>query len=233
MLRPCLAHRAPRASLEPTVAGAACGLGASRALPRWLLDGVDVSRPSRPEQEEVRGRSTSALRHSAGVKRVLITGMSGTGKSTVIRMLAERGYKAVDADDGLSESVPIADPAHRYSSAEREWLWREDLVQELLSTEDTDVLFISGTSRSQVGFYAQFDHVVLLTAPADQIVERLARRTTNPYGKDLDELAEVLQLQQTVEPRLRTRASLEVDTQMPADDVVAAILDVVLDAEAD
>ena len=32
------------------------------------------------------------------VKRILLTGMSGTGKSKVIGELAARGYKAVDAD---------------------------------------------------------------------------------------------------------------------------------------
>ena len=32
------------------------------------------------------------------MKRVLLTGMSGIGKSTVIAALAARGYKAIDAD---------------------------------------------------------------------------------------------------------------------------------------
>ena len=36
------------------------------------------------------------------MKRVLLTGMSGTGKSTVINELAARGYKAVDIDDLLA-----------------------------------------------------------------------------------------------------------------------------------
>ncbi len=33
------------------------------------------------------------------VKRVLVTGMSGTGKSNVVRELVARGYRAVDTDD--------------------------------------------------------------------------------------------------------------------------------------
>jgi dephospho-CoA kinase len=32
------------------------------------------------------------------MKRVLLTGMSGTGTSTVINELGARGYKAVDTD---------------------------------------------------------------------------------------------------------------------------------------
>jgi dephospho-CoA kinase len=33
------------------------------------------------------------------VTKILITGMSGTGKSTVISELADRGYHAVDTDN--------------------------------------------------------------------------------------------------------------------------------------
>ena len=163
------------------------------------------------------------------MKRVLLTGMSGTGKSAVIQQLIARGYKAVDTDDGLTEWVPLAeDSRFRYSDAEDgEWLWREDRVQELLSTADADVLFISGCVRNQGKFYSQFDHVVLLTAPPPVIVERLASRTTNPYGKDPEELKLVLQLNEIVVPMLRRSASLEVDTSAPLDDVVKAILEAV------
>lgn len=42
------------------------------------------------------------------MKRVLITGMSGTGKSTVTAALAALGYRAVDADeDGYAEVVRV------------------------------------------------------------------------------------------------------------------------------
>src|SRR5215470_14919911 len=41
-----------------------------------------------------------------GMKRVLLTGMSGTGKSSVIRALADLGYKAIDTDDGWCEQLP-------------------------------------------------------------------------------------------------------------------------------
>ena len=42
------------------------------------------------------------------MKRVFLTGMYGTGKSTVISELAARGYKAVDTDyGGWSEVVEV------------------------------------------------------------------------------------------------------------------------------
>ncbi|MGH2354820.1 MAG: AAA family ATPase [Geminicoccales bacterium] len=161
------------------------------------------------------------------MKRVLLTGMSGTGKSTVIRELAACGYKAVDADEpGWSELVYV--PGHPGVSASapgQDWVWREDRIQALLSTEDADALFLSGCASNQGKFYPQFDHVVLLSAPVPLMMERLATRTTNPYGKHPDELAMVLHNTRTIEPLLRRGASLEVDTSAPVEQVVETILD--------
>lgn len=162
------------------------------------------------------------------MKRILLTGMSGTGKSTVIRALAARGYKAVDADcDEFSAWVACSDdPAVPGSPVEpdRDWVWREDRIQALLDTEDAEVLFLSGCAQNMGKFLPQFDHVVLLSAPAAVIVERLAARTTNPYGKHPDEVARVLGLLETVEPLLRAAAGHEIDTTACLDDVVATVL---------
>jgi shikimate kinase len=159
------------------------------------------------------------------MKRVLLTGVSGTGKSTLINELGARGYKAVDTDDhGLSELVTVPQDQPTGLGPGKDWVWREDRIQDLLSTHDADVLFVSGCSPNQGKFYPQFDHIVLLTAPAAVIVERLANRTTNPYGKHPDEVARILYLQQTVEPLLRRGAGLEVDTTAPLDQVVATVL---------
>jgi shikimate kinase len=154
--------------------------------------------------------------------------MSGTGKSTVIKELAARGYKAVDTDyDGLSELVDVPDDQPTGLDPGQDWVWREDRIQDLLSTDDVDVLFLSGCAPNQGKFYPQFDHVVLLTAPAHVIVERLAARTTVPYGKRPEEVARVLGLQHTIEPILRRDAGYEVDTSLPLNQVVAKLLRIV------
>jgi shikimate kinase len=151
--------------------------------------------------------------------------MSGTGKSTVIMELAARGYKAVDTDyDGLSELVSVPDDEPTGLDPGQDWVWREDRIQDLLSAGDTDVLFVSGCAPNQGKFYPQFDHIVLLTAPAHVIVERLATRTNNPYGKRPEEVARVLGLLQTVEPMLRRGAGHVIDTSGPLDQVVAKVL---------
>lgn len=159
------------------------------------------------------------------MKRVLITGMSGTGKSTLIAELAARGYTAVDADEPeFSEEVSVPQDELTGLGSGTDWVWREDRIAELLATQDKDTLFIGGTSPNQGKFYAQFDHVVLLVAPPALIAERLASRTTNDFGKDPNQLARTLRLQEEVEPLLRRGADLEVDTTAPLGEVIAVIL---------
>lgn len=164
------------------------------------------------------------------MKRVLVTGMSGTGKSTTINALSDRGYRTVDADDpGWSEPVQAQpEPDVAWSDARQDWIWREERIDALLSDEDADVLFVSGCATNQSKFYARFDHIVLLTAPAPVMLERLQTRTTNDYGKASVELAQVINDTATVEPLLRRQASLEIDTSAPVEQVVETILEHVL-----
>jgi dephospho-CoA kinase len=177
-----------------------------------------------------RSRTTDA---AARVKRVLITGVAGTGKSTVTAELAARGFHAVDADDpAFSEVVGVPEETLTGLGSGTDWVWREDRIANLLSSHDEGTLFVSGTSPNQGTFYSQFDHVVLLVAPPALIAERLATRTTNDFGKIPDELARVLQLQEDVEPLLRRGADLELDTSAPLDEVVAAILRHVTERES-
>jgi shikimate kinase len=156
------------------------------------------------------------------MRRVLITGMSGSGKSSVIEALANRGFKAIDTDwnpDWEMRPVPGGPDADGPG-----WVWREDRISRLLATEDSDVLFVSACVPNQARFYARFDHIVLLTASPELTLERLMSRTNNPYGKSIEDVDEVLRFKSTVEPMLRSGATAEIDTSAPIDEVVAKIL---------
>ncbi|MBN9519801.1 hypothetical protein J0H58_14970 [bacterium] len=83
---------------------------------------------------------------------------------------------------------------------------------------------MSGCAENQVRFYPRFTHIVLLSAPADVIRERLAGRANNPYGKRPEELVDVLRHLEWVEPLLRQAATHEVRTTMPLDQVVRTLL---------
>lgn len=148
-----------------------------------------------------------------------MTGMSGTGKSAVVRELRRRGFNAVDADDdGYAE--PAADGV---------WRWRVREVEQLLAGTGDDPLFFAGCSEEQTQL--RWDLKVLLTAPKAIILERLATRATNPFGKSDDERERVLADLRDVEPLLRRSADVVVDTTEPLARVVDRVLLAASEAE--
>jgi dephospho-CoA kinase len=160
----------------------------------------------------------TAPHYGVGVAVVLVTGMSGTGKSAALAELARRGHRVVDTDDGAySEEVPCS------GAGGWEQLWREDRIEALLDGYDDGVLFISGCVSNQGKFYPRFDAVVLLTAPANVILERVASRESNAFGKRDAERDRILDDLATVEPLLRAGATAEIDTRAQLDEVVDAL----------
>jgi shikimate kinase len=159
------------------------------------------------------------------VARVLVTGMSGTGKSTVLGELARRGHRVVDTDyPPWSEEV--ASPGG--SGSEQRWC--EDRVGALLAEDVRDSLFVSGCASNQGKFYDRFDAVVLLSLPVDVLLQRVASRVTNSYGKNPAERQRIIEHVNTVAPLLRRTATVEIDTDRPLSEVVDAVEAVALRA---
>jgi dephospho-CoA kinase len=149
--------------------------------------------------------------------KVLITGMSGTGKSTVLEILGTRGHRTVDTDTGRwSHWVTLPDGSS-------DWIWREQAIADLLAGHHASNLFVAGCKSNQAKFYPQFDHLVLLSAPADVLLARIAARINNPYGKRPEERAAILEYLAIVEPQLRATATVEIDASAAIDEVVERI----------
>ncbi len=138
--------------------------------------------------------------------------MSGTGKSTALAELARRGFRVVDTDEPGWKEPRDGDE-----------VWREDRMAALLAEDDGRTLYVSGCVPNQGAFYDRFDAVVLLSAPADVILERIATRPTNGFGKSPEERARVLADLAETEPLLRTGCTDQIDATQPLDDVVGAL----------
>ena len=88
---------------------------------------------------------------------VLLTGMSGTGKSAALAALVARGHRVVDTDKPGwivdSTSVDGAEP-----------LWDLDRVAAVVEQHQAGSLFIAGCVANQEAMYERFDAIVLLSA---------------------------------------------------------------------
>lgn len=150
--------------------------------------------------------------------RVLITGMSATGKSTVLRELTSRGWTTVDLDDGYVRPLP-----------DGRQQWDEALVDELLTREVEGCLAVAGCEDNMGRFLPRFDLVVLLSVPVDVLVSRVHTREGNDFGRRPGELERILADQREIEPLLRRIADLEIVTTMTvvevADRIVAEVAD--------
>jgi dephospho-CoA kinase len=151
------------------------------------------------------------------MRRVLVTGMSGTGKSTVLAELARRGFQVVESDDAQWSE---------WSEADDGYVWREDLVSELLSRDDGGTLYVSGTVSNQGRFYPRFDSVVLLSAPVEVLLRRIEARTTNRYGKTAEDRELILSDVAEAEPLLRATCTHEIDATQPVADIVAQLVEI-------
>jgi RNase adaptor protein for sRNA GlmZ degradation len=141
---------------------------------------------------------------------VLVTGMSGAGKSSALARLAARGHDTVDSD---------TDEWSEWTADRTDWIWRADAITALLTAPRDRPLFVAGCKTNQGRFYPLFDHVVLLTAAPAVLLARIESRTTNPYGKSAAERAEIL-ANLRFEPRLRAGATVVIDAAAPLDEVV-------------
>jgi len=141
--------------------------------------------------------------------------MSGTGKSTALAELERRGFAVVETD---------VEPWSCWSEEAGGYVWREELIAELLARPQQTTLYVSGTVSNQGRFYDQFDAVILLSVPADELLRRIDSRTSNAFGKSAEERQRITEDIARVEPLLRATATHVIDATQPAPAVVAELL---------
>ena len=149
--------------------------------------------------------------------RVLVTGISGAGKSSALAGLADLGHRVVDTDtDQWSHWVTDTDGLP-------DWVWREDAITDLLEGHRGGALFVAGCKTNQGAFYPLFEHVALLSAPTAVLLERIDARVTNSYGRTDEERRSILLAIESVEPLLRSSATVVLDASRPLAEVVHAL----------
>lgn len=149
------------------------------------------------------------------MRRILVTGMSGTGKSSALAELARRGFRTVDTDE----------PGWTVEDAEGGQWWDEERIERLLA-EEGPTLYVSGTVTNQGRFYDRFDAVVLLSAPVETLLDRIGTRTTNDYGKCAEERELILGHLREVEPLIRATCTHEIDAAQPLSAVVEQLVEI-------
>ncbi len=164
---------------------------------------------------------------------VLITGVSGSGKTTIAAELTERGYKACNMDqaEGLSAWVDIATGEVATDNRETvpgwlekyDWRWGEQKLHQLLS-QNSDTFFC-GSSGNQAQFYPLFDKVFLLEMNDELIQDRIFNyERDHTYGRRPGELETILGYYKSFQDTAKAAGAEVINPDQPLAKVVDDIL---------
>jgi dephospho-CoA kinase len=188
---------------------------------------------------------SSRKRSRAGIMRymplILVSGISGSGKSAVCVELQKRGYEAHDTDlDGnavwVDRETGETTPGHSARSASSpEWFekheWRvvPEKVEALAEHASTRTVFLCGMTANEREVWHLFARVVYLSTDAQTIRDRVASRTTNDFGKTQHEMAAILDWHEVVEEQQRQSGAVIIDATRPLSQVVGDVISAATD----
>jgi gluconate kinase len=168
-----------------------------------------------------------------------VTGVSGTGKSTICRELRARGFVAYDVDEHVFASWvnrstgqvdPFPAPAPGFDIhdwyAKHRWVLDADKIKALKDESDRTPTnaFLCGTAEGDDVVWPSFDEVFALTIDDATIRERISTRTDNTFGRTPAELAEILSWNAQFAASHRRFGAILIDATRPVDRVVDEIL---------
>lgn len=141
-----------------------------------------------------------------------------------MNLLRQRGYAVAETDEP-GWCVPIDSD---WSHPDQEWIWDEARISSLLDEHEYTHLFVDGCRSNQGRFYDRFDHIVVLVAPLDVMLERVQTRVNNPFGSSAAEREQISQDQREFEPLLLHDADLVIDTSTAHPEAIADQLEALL-----
>jgi dephospho-CoA kinase len=114
------------------------------------------------------------------MSKYLITGRQGTGKTSVIRELQQRGYTAYNTDElegvtRLEETATGKPLALKHSEVNWDltsWNWQKQPLEALLDSDET--VFIGAVTSNQADYYNRFDRIFALIVPPATLARYLS-----------------------------------------------------------
>ncbi|MBI5135391.1 AAA family ATPase [Candidatus Uhrbacteria bacterium] len=170
------------------------------------------------------------------MKKYLIVGVSGSGKSTVENELWKKGYRTIDIDQEPrlthwinKQTGERAEYTPGKVSEEwlnrHAWLWDEAMMTELLNRDPGNPVFVVGVTSDILDQLHRFDKVFLLQIPPSVVRQRLEDRPgQDEFGKSETEVGHVLSWQGEFEKEMIIKGAIVIDAQQPVEVMVQKII---------
>lgn len=166
--------------------------------------------------------------------KILLTGIAGTGKSTIISAINKRGIFSLDLHDiqGLFfwQDKETKEKVEYAPVESREWFDTVDRLcdipklKEILSQHEDIVVAGTISASSQEEFLSLFDKIILLQTNPQTLVNRMQTRINKSgYGKTKAEQDDNTEWQKEFDPKILSYGAIPVSTEGELNDVVDKI----------
>ncbi len=168
-------------------------------------------------------------------KKYLITGVTGSGKSSICRKLVAMGYESYDIEDmegmfamyrkGTKEIFDDFDNSDPEKIKNSEWLCDVDKLKELLARQEKEVAFYCGVASNMDDLISLFDRVILLKASPDVLYKRLASREgTDDMGATEESRQAVLGWKDWWENEMEEKGAIALSADGSLDEVAETVI---------
>jgi adenylate kinase family enzyme len=167
------------------------------------------------------------------MKKIYITGVSGTGKTTIARELTKRGYYAISIDEveGLCSWVSQESGKKHEGEAElnpdfvdrHDWICDTELLKQLIGKAN-DSVFVLGMAGNQDDFLMLFDKILLLECSPETFCARIDQRNDNDFGKHPEIRKQILGRYKVYAEEMLAKGAISIDTEKPIDEVVDEVV---------
>jgi dephospho-CoA kinase len=153
---------------------------------------------------------------------IYITGVPGSGKTTVQKELERQAFEAYDIDQprfggptnlvtGEPASIPPLEERSSVWFKQHEWRVSRTAVEELKRQSEARMVYLCGTATTEHLIWDLFDKVLYLQVDEATLRTRLANRAGNDFGKSEEEVSMILERFREAQEKLKGLGVIMID----------------------
>lgn len=164
-------------------------------------------------------------------RTILVTGVAGSGKTTLRREFYDRGYETLDIDDGFAHWVDrqTGEPAKIITEdppmiLRHDWNLRVDELSAAIAKTTIRPIFVFGSAHDLYKHSGLFDRIILLSYPSwNALEQRIINRDTSDYGRAPGELEKIIEYWPVYEERFKNIGAKVIDCTLPIEEIINKI----------